>query len=305
MNTAAARRKIIILHGTYDDYAVNLNEKPVGAGAMGVVYKGVGVKTGEKVAVKKIRPEYARIPSVVRRAVNEGSMLFGHSHLIEMRGYHKGPGHDDCFIISKFIDGYPISRHVRDDLSRFPDRVERICREMICVLDGLEYLHQHGIVHLDIKPSNIIVERGNTNVRLMDMGIAFTRETSEITSSGLLGTPGYAAPEQCMVKGSPMQIDSRTDIYGLGVTLYELLAGGLPQDIEKLKPIPGVNGKIMKVLRKAIRRNKEDRYQSATEMRLALEEALRRQRSYSLIFVAVGVAILFVVAVAVFLLKMA
>ena len=150
------------------------------------------------------------------------------------------------------------------------------------------YLHEKGILHLDIKPSNIMMEKGK-NVRLMDLGIAYvSQDNSSTASSGVMGTPRYAAPEQFC--SNPEDKDSAlsktTDIYEAGVTLYELLSRKNPfvastiaefKDLHNKKtlpPIKSISSPVFQVLLKATSINPDDRYKSASEMKAALKRAL-------------------------------
>ena len=276
INTSVTQRGYeIFMYAHNETFVYDMRQRPVGSGAMGTVYRGRSLRDNRSVAIKIVNPAYAAIPSVRRRARQEANLAFRHQHLIEMLGCcetadPRGP----MFIVSNFINGIPLDKHVKENLANFPDRVERVCRTVIPVLDALEYLHEGNIFHLDIKPSNIMVENGR-NVRLMDLGIANARGEAQITSAGLLGTPGYAAPEQYVTPGEAIKIDARTDIYELGVTLYELLAGTKP-DPQKTEDIKGVSPAIMHVIRKAIAKQPDNRFSSAKQMRQALEDALTR-----------------------------
>ena len=157
------------------------------------------------------------------------------------------------------------------------------------VLDALEYIHSKGVVHRDIKPSNIMIEHGS-NVRLMDLGIARMNSGNNFSLLGFIGTPQYSAPEQILRDKSEsndsLQICAATDIYALGVTMYELITGVNPfksdRDAETLtrqikdilpadKKIPS---KLLAVLRKATDKSVLNRYQTANEFKLAIEESL-------------------------------
>lgn len=256
-----------------ETFVYDVRQKPVGRGAMGTVYMGVSTRDRRPVAIKMVNPQYANIPSVRRRARQEADLQFRHPHLIEMLGCCDfGTPQGPMYIVSNFIKGITLDEHVKQNLANFPDRVNRVCQSVMPVLEALDFLHEKNIYHLDIKPGNIMVENGR-NIRLMDMGIANARGEAEITSAGLLGTPGYAAPEQYVEPGKPMQIDGRTDIYELGVTLYELLAGEKPNP-QSPAHIRGVNNAVMKVIWQAMAHNPDHRFQTARQMHQALQQAI-------------------------------
>lgn len=270
-------------------YAYDYTDKPLGSGAMGTVYRGWRTDNKQHVAIKQVIPAYADIPSIRQRARIESSMIFNHPHVVEMLGCCEwAPDHGPMFIISALVNGITLDEHInKHRLRELPDSTKRICETAFPVLDALDYLHSKDIIHLDIKPSNIMLENGY-NIRLMDLGIAFTHDAIELTSPGILGTPQYAAPEQVLEPGrNRLEIDRTTDIYELGVTLYELLAGSNPynaptlqqtimrQRTELLPNVDGVPPKVMKVLRKATEKRKADRFQSAAEFKAALQDALK------------------------------
>ena len=255
-------------------------QKPLGAGAMGTVYQGRACPPNrELVAIKRVTEKYANIPAIRDRARLEADLAFRHRNLIEMIGYCEN-SHDTgpIFIISHLIQGVPLNKHVEIFRNK-PDWVERICRCTMPVMDALTYLHGKNIIHMDIKPSNIMVEN-SSNVRLMDLGIAYTFGAISPVHGGLLGTPGYAAPEQYVEKGqTELSVDKTTDIYELGATIYELLSGHKPYNVDKerLDWIPNVPKSVMQVLAKSLKPNQGDRYQSAAEFKAALQEALEKK----------------------------
>ena len=259
-----------------EQFVFDTSHIPIGEGAMGTVYAGQSCVNGRKVAIKMVNPAYANIPSVRNRAREEAMLRFRHPNLIETIGLCEPAQTGPIFIVSNFVSGITIDEHVNRNLRPLGNYVERVCRTMFPVLDALTYLHTgvRPIYHLDIKPSNIMVENGNSNVRLMDLGIAFTRDTHDITSAGLLGTPGYAAPEQNVKVGQHLAVNATTDLYEFAVTLYELLAGRKPSDNSSPEPIPGVNRQLMAVLTRAMSDSQSARYGSASELKAAINEAL-------------------------------
>lgn len=275
-------------------YCYDQTERPLGEGAMGTVYLGRSCLTNERVAIKRVIDKYANVPSIRERAHLEASLLFRHRNLVEMIGYCElNPYNGPIFIISRLVQGITLDKHVNDHLRNRPDAVKRICESLYPVLDALDYIHSKGIVHMDIKPSNIMIENG-CNIRLMDLGIAFTHDAVDMTSPGLIGTPKYAAPEQHIEKGQQfLSVDRTTDIYELGITLYELLAGYNPFDspsqeetlkkqrTEILPFVQGVPNAVIHVLRKATAKVQGDRFQSAQELKKALQLAFPQPGSVS------------------------
>lgn len=269
-------------------FTYNVLSHPLGSGAMGTVYLGRSCQTHEKVAIKRVVDRYADVPAIRERARLEASLLFRHRNLVEMIGYCEcHPSKGPIFIISKLVSGITLDKHVAQHLRNRPDFVQRICHTIYPVLDALEYLHSKNIIHMDIKPSNIMIESG-ANIRLMDLGIAYTYSTAGlISASGLVGTAQYAAPEQIInTKETQVPINKTTDIYELGMTLYELLAGTNPFDsptqeetLRKqmngvLPAIEGVPLTVMQVIWKATEKEQAMRFPSAREFKMALQNAL-------------------------------
>lgn len=265
-------------------YVYNLAEPPLGAGAMGTVYLGRSCNNpGLRVAIKRVADQYTHIQSIRERAKLEASLLFRHSHLVEMVGYCEyAPGYGPIFIVSHLVQGITLDKYVNDSLRKRSDAVDKICRSMFPVLEALEYLHAKGIVHLDVKPSNVMVENG-CNIRLMDLGIAYTPDVLDMHSKGMIGTPQYAAPEQCAEEQRAGAIlDATTDIYEAGVTLYELLTNYNPFDaptvtemvnrhhFEELPYVQGISKELVDVLRKATAKLQSDRFQTCGEFKRAL-----------------------------------
>lgn len=270
---------VYIRANTGEWFYYDTREKPLGNGAMGTVYFGRSYSNHHKmVAIKRVSDQLVENPRVRQRAKDESAFAFRHQNMVEMIGYCENhPDKGPIFIISNLVQGVTLDKHVAMTLNRMPDRVNRIMRCAIPVLNALEYLHGKSILHMDIKPTNIMVENGS-NIRLMDLGIACVSSVLDTDKGGLLGTPGYAAPEQYVVKGqTDLDISKATDIYELGATMYDLLSGRKPysDNKDKLTPIKDVPPKMMAVLKKALAQKQGDRYQSASEFRQAIQEAMR------------------------------
>lgn len=211
-------------------YYYDPSSTPLGEGAMGVVYLGYDSVTNNRIAVKCVRPAYANNPLIRQRAKQEASLRFSRPNIVQMIGMceyqaDKGP----IFVLSSYISGITLEDHVRNQLSQLPmeERIEKISREICCVLDALEYLHSRGVVHRDIKPSNLMLENGST-IKLMDLGIARMNGGNKFSTYGFIGTPQYAAPEQILRDSTNTEINATTDQYSLGITFYECLTGVNP-----------------------------------------------------------------------------
>lgn len=275
----------------------------LGEGAMGVVYKGYELGTGKTVAIKRVRDCFANIPDIRKRAHLEANLMFSHPNLVEMLGcfevdLQRGP----IFIVSGFIDGENIDHFINRELKAFPNVEHRICYMFLSVLDALSYIHKKGIIHMDIKPSNIMVEKGR-NIRLMDLGIADV--SNHAVAEGMMGTPKYAAPEQFATKDKHIiKLGPSTDIYEAGVTLYELITKKNPfvtssiEDSKKrhetlvLQKTPDISNEVLNIIRKATAIDPSMRYQSAAEMKFALKQVLINPISKPKIWLYVSVAMI-------------
>lgn len=280
------RGNIIYLTIGSHTYCYDESEPILGEGAMGVVYRGFELETRKVVAIKRVKDKYSGYPEIRRRARLEASLMFSHPNLVEMYGCCEvAPDKGPLFIVSGYVEGENIDRFIDNNIRRLPNAEKRICNMFLPVLDALSYIHQKNIIHMDIKPSNIMVEN-ERNVRLMDLGIAdVSMATSNITSE-MMGTPKYAAPEQFANTTVNSKLSRATDIYEAGVTLYEMItkqnpfpnavgeARQLHQSIV-LKKTPEISNHILAVIRKATAIKPSDRYQDASEMKRALVEALR------------------------------
>ncbi|MBQ7419627.1 MAG: serine/threonine protein kinase [Prevotella sp.] len=283
---------IIYLNAYGQWYQYDETRAPLGAGAMGVVYVGKNCQTNEPVAVKRVVDRYANNPEIRRRAHQEADLMFSHPNLVEMLGCCEvAPGQGPIFIISRYVKGENIDKFINAHVRSLPNAEHRICELFLPVLDALAYIHTKGIIHMDIKPSNIMMEQGR-NVRLMDLGIADVSDTVNSSTSGMMGTPKYAAPEQFSDIEHKPQLTSATDIYEAGITLFELITKQNPFSATTvaeskalhhgmvLPKVSGISDSVFEVTRKATAIHPDDRYQSANAMKAALKDALP-PRNYS------------------------
>jgi serine/threonine protein kinase len=272
------------------------SSKPLGEGAMGVVFLGYNCNSNQRIAIKCVRAAYANEPLIRQRARQEASLSFSHPNIVRMIGMcEQNPDSGPIFILSNYVSGLTLDEHVRTQLGNLApeDRVEKISNEICCVLDALTYLHSRGVVHRDIKPSNIMLEDGSV-VKLMDLGIARMNGGNKYSSYGFIGTPQYAAPEQILRDVSNTEINATTDIYALGITYYELLTGHNPMnsniDSETLsnqiaKKLPydkAIPRRLFRVISKATEKHPDKRYQSAEEFKQAIQSAIRQPQPFSL-----------------------
>ena len=258
----------------------------LGRGAMGIVYLGHEFGHSKLFAIKRVKDELSNRPAIRERARLEASLMFNHPNLVEMYGCCEvTPDAGPIFIISGFIQGENIDSFIAKNVKELPHSEQRICNMFLSVLDALTYIHSKDILHLDIKPSNIMVERGR-NVRLMDLGIADVSMSHREVQGEMMGTPKYAAPEQFGGSTVGAKLTRATDIYQAGVTLYELLTGQNPfisknvgeakqlHETIVLKKTGNISARVFAVVKKAASINPADRYQSAAEMKTALRIAL-------------------------------
>ena len=264
----------------------------LGRGGMSDVHKGVDTRLGRTVAIKLLKPQLAADPAFRTRFRQEAQAAARMAHPTIVRVFDAGEDTvreadgsevQSPFIIMEYVDGAPLDELIaRGQI----DPVHAI-RLTEGILTALEYSHRAGVVHRDIKPANVMVTRQG-QVKVMDFGIA--RAISETSGSlaqttAILGTANYFSPEQA--KGE--QVDARTDLYSTGVVLFEMLTGRPPfraetpvavayQHISEIpvKPSsinPRVSPALDVVLRKALQKDRFERYQTAVEFRADLETA--------------------------------
>ena len=260
----------------FDSYRL---EKVLGQGGMAVVYLGRNQLTGQEVAIKMLPPELAAYAEVKTRFLEEARVLakLEHPNIVHLINFAEDSGR--LCLVMQYAEGETVEELI-DRVERVPpDEAVRVCTQ---TLSGLGHAHKSGVVHRDIKPSNIIV-RSDGSVKVTDFGIAkITRDTKLTQTGQTMGTVRYMAPEQVRGKG----IDARTDLYSLGISLYEAVVGEPPFDGESqfevmqmhlssvAQPPREVGAPISealeKVILKSIEKAQDDRYQTAAEMRSAL-----------------------------------
>src|SRR5215472_2243411 len=191
----------------------------IGSGGMGQVWLAEDIRLGRKVAIKVLQLRYRDDVELRHRFMQEARALARLSHPNIVHIYNLGVDHETPHCVMEYLEGGSFSDAVR--ALSLTQRVEVFHR----VLRAVAFLHSHHIIHRDLKPSNVKVG-SDLEPKLLDFGLAKILEDVDKTPTGeLLGTPGYLAPEQ--IEGNA-PVDARTDIFALGVMLYELLTGVLP-----------------------------------------------------------------------------
>ncbi|MGD8497361.1 MAG: protein kinase, partial [Chromatiales bacterium] len=264
-------------------------ESQLGRGAMGVVYLGSDPKIGRKVAIKALNlaQEFgdSDLEDVKARFYREAeaSGRLNHPNIVSV--YDIGEEHDLAYIAMDYVAGRSLDHYSRPD-GLLP--VAEVLRIGIQVAEGLDYAHAQGVVHRDIKPGNIIYDAEGGMVKITDFGIASMTDSTRTRSGTLMGTPAYMSPEQI----SGERADGRSDLFSLGVTVYQLLVGRLPftgdsmarlvykitqerqEDVRQLRP--ELSSQISRVLNKALQKDPAKRYQTGATMAAALTRALQQ-----------------------------
>lgn len=248
---------------------------------MASIYRATDVRTGKQVALKIPHPEMEADPVLYDRFKREQEIGTSLDHPGVMKVY-PNDSHQHNYMAMEWVDGR-LLRQIMFEAKKLP--VQRAIRIIINVAHALDYIHSHGVVHRDLKPENIMVDPDD-NVKLIDFGIAGKEGSRRLTFAKLsqvMGTPEYISPEQ--VKGK--RGDGRSDVYALGVMLYEMLTGKAPfegpnpfaimNDRLLNNPMPPreldptISPQLQEVIYRAIERDPKNRYPNAREMASDLE----------------------------------
>jgi serine/threonine-protein kinase len=251
--------------------------KTLGRGAMGTVFLGRDPRINREVAIKTLRYEEIdpeQIEEVKKRFFREAEAAGRLSHPNIVTIYDVGEDYDIAYMAMELLDGTDLAKYTRKE-GRLP--LEEIMRVASCVASALDYAHANGIVHRDIKPANIMM-LNNREIKVADFGIARVMATSKTQTGVVMGTPSYMSPEQIAGK----KVDGRSDLFSLGVVLYELIAGEKPFGGDSIATLmynitsstppsirefsPGIPGKLVAVLEKLLAKDMEARYQSGKEL---------------------------------------
>jgi tetratricopeptide (TPR) repeat protein/predicted Ser/Thr protein kinase len=257
--------------------------RQLGVGGMATVWKAYHPALDRYVAIKVLHPSFKEDPQFTARFQREARIVAKliHPHIVPIYDFSEHEGM--AYLVMRYIDG----RTLKAILKEGPLTTERVMEILEPAGRALAYAHEEGVLHRDIKPSNFILTPEG-EVFLTDFGLARMAETTESTLSRdmLVGTPQYISPEQA--RGE--KLDARTDIYSLGVVLFEMLTGKVPYDADTpyavihdhiFSPLPlptefkpDIPEAVERVVLKALAKNRNDRFENVEEMISALEEAL-------------------------------
>src|SRR5229473_2456387 len=253
----------------------------VARSGMASIYRGTDIRSGRQVAIKIPHPEVESDPALFDRFHREEEIgkILDHPGVMKV---FADENRSRVYMVMEWVDGR-LLRKILDEQHKLP--TERAVQLALRILDALEYIHSRGVVHRDLKPENVMVDN-NDNIKLIDFGIAANAGARRLTFAKLsatMGTPDYISPEQ--VKGK--RGDARSDLYALGVMLYEMLTGKVPfqgpnpfaimNDRLLNNPVPPrevnpeISPQLQEIIYRALERDPNKRYPNAHEFALDLE----------------------------------
>jgi len=257
----------------------------VASGGMAVVYRAIHDTLGRTVAIKALKTAAALEEHIATRFEREAKSLatLQHENIISVYDFHRE--HGALFIVMEFVSGIDLY-DLLDRSGRLPFDVAAIVA--LQVARALDYVHYRGIVHRDIKPANIMLARQG-GVKLMDFGIARDKSFEDLTEAGTgIGTPAYMSPEQILGD----KLDARSDLFSLGIVLYQMLTGGKPFVEDEQRSVmhkirlerhprvrklnPDIPRELERIVDKCLEKQPRDRWQSAQQVVMALERFLAK-----------------------------
>ncbi|HET7649447.1 MAG TPA: serine/threonine-protein kinase [Gammaproteobacteria bacterium] len=253
-------------------------EKELGKGAMGVVYLGRDPKINRVVAIKTMALsqefEADELEEVKQRFFREAETAGRLNHPNIVTIYDAGEEHDLAYIAMEFLKGKDLTGHIKPNTLLPAARVMDIVSH---AAEALDYAHKQNVVHRDIKPANIMYEEDTGAIKLTDFGIARITDSSKTKTGMVLGTPSYMSPEQLSGK----KVDGRSDLFSLGVTLYQMLSGQLPFQADSMATLmfkianephapittlrPELPAVIDAIVNKALQKDPAQRYQNGAD----------------------------------------
>lgn len=263
----------------------------IGGGGMALVYKARDILLNRNVAIKVLRQQFVNDEEFIRRFRREAQSAASLSHSNIVSVYDVGQEDEIHYIVMEYIEGQNLNEIIKE---RAPLQIEEAVRVASQIADALDHAHHNQIIHRDIKPHNILIGR-NGRVKVTDFGIARAATSSTITQTGsVVGSVHYFSPEHA--KG--VATGEKSDLYSLGIVLYQMLTGRLPflgespisvalkhlqEHFEEPRLVnPMIPQSVENIILKSMRKNPDERYQSAREMLRDLETCLlpeRRQES--------------------------
>src|ERR1700730_14071354 len=260
----------------------------VGRGGMGIVYKAIDPGIGRLVAIKMMTAGFADDPDLLKRFYREAQSAGKLQHPNIVTIYDLGDQDGNPYMVMQFLEGESLDSIIA---SRRPVSLEQKLNTVIQVCNGLSYAHQHNVIHRDIKPANVMVLKDLT-VKIVDFGIARIGNENVTRPGQLMGSVPYMSPEQIKDKA---YVDARTDIFSVGVLLYQFLTNALPFDGKDMGAIllkiihdappplktylPAYPAELDAIIALALAKNPEERYATADHLAFDLtrvQEELKR-----------------------------
>lgn len=247
--------------------------EPLNQGGTAKIYLGVNTWSGKLVAIKELKVDFFKDEYIRQKFREEANqyLYLAHPNIVNLIDFIDLK--TSQFLVMEYVDGQNLFEYQNNVTGPMPVSMAALLVSEVC--NALQYAHNKDVVHLDIKPANIMLSKQN-EIKVLDFGIS--RDTKMKNIEKLMGSPSYMSPEQI----DESNLDHRTDIYSLGITLFELITGKLPFDYAKSReqlfdairhqsiPLIGSNNFLNSIIARSTAKNKYDRYQTCDEFREAL-----------------------------------